>query len=374
MARTEHHPNGLIHYNPQLAFRGYTLFSTFGTKAYLMDMQGRFVHEWQHERGISNPELLPNGNLMSMAMPSPNVAGQRGLNGQSAACYELDWDGNVVWQYEDPWIHHDYQRLPNGNTLIIKWEELPKSKVKQIRGGYHADGDDPASMLGDVVIEVSPAGKVVRRWLSWHELDPKLDEICPLEHRREWTHANSIAPTPKGEWLISLRSTSTLIRVNPRSGKIRWRFADDMMRHQHDAKFTAAGTITVFDNGVHRKGIEYSRALEIDPKTRKVIWEYADNPPFTMYTLMGGCVDRLPNANTLITETAKGHFLEVTPDKKVVWEYINPFFGVNPRLGGRINMVFRAHRYSPGHPAFKHKDLDPAKFANLNRLYADGAA
>ena len=59
------------------------------------------------------------------------------------------------------------------------------------------------------------------------------------------------------------------------------------------------------------------------------------NPPFSLYTLMGGCVDRLPNGNTLITETAKGHFLEVTPDKKVVWEYINPFFVENARLGGR---------------------------------------
>ena len=62
MAKTEHHPNGLIHYNPQLSFRGYTLFTALGTKAYLMDMKGQFVHEWKHERGITNAELLPNGN------------------------------------------------------------------------------------------------------------------------------------------------------------------------------------------------------------------------------------------------------------------------------------------------------------------------
>ena len=35
--------------------------------------------------------------------------------------------------------------------------------------------------------------------------------------------------------------------------------------------------MTIFDNGVHRKGIEYSRAIEIDPKTKKTIWEYARN-------------------------------------------------------------------------------------------------
>ena len=100
MAKTEHHPNGLIHYNPQLSFRGYTLFTALGTKAYLMDMKGQFVHEWKHERGITNAELLPNGNLIAMAMPSPEVEGQKGLNGQAAACFELDWDSQLVWQQD----------------------------------------------------------------------------------------------------------------------------------------------------------------------------------------------------------------------------------------------------------------------------------
>jgi hypothetical protein len=93
-----------------------------------------------------------------------------------------------------------------------------------------------------------------------------------------------------------------------------------------------------------------------------------------MYTLMGGCVDRLPHGNTLITETSKGHLLEVTHDKKVVWEYINPFFVNNPRLGGRMNMVFRAHRYSQSHAGLEGRELDPARYANLNRLYAGSGA
>jgi hypothetical protein len=369
MAKSEHHPNGLIHYNPQLSHRGYTLFTASMTKAYLIDMNGRFVHEWKHKAGITNAELLPNGNLIAMAMPSSEAKGQRGLNGQAAACFELDWDGNVVWEYNDPWMHHDYQRLPNGNTLILKWEEMPHSMVKKVKGGYNAKGDDPLRMLGDVVIEVTPEGEVIRDWKSWHHLDPRKDIICPLDHRLEWTHANSIHLSPKNEWVISFRRISTIIRVAPRSGKIKWRYKDEEMSHQHDAKYTPYGTMTIFDNGVHRRSVEYSRAIEIDPKTKKVIWEYTDNPPFTMFTVMGGCVDRLPNGNTLITETSKGQVFEVTPEKKVVWDYINPFFSVNPRLGGRINMVFRAHRYDASHAAFEDKDLDPAKLSKLNRLY-----
>ena len=65
MARSEHHPNGLIHHNPQLSYRGYTLFSANSKEAFLIDMEGRFVHRWRSEKGITNPELLPNGNLVA---------------------------------------------------------------------------------------------------------------------------------------------------------------------------------------------------------------------------------------------------------------------------------------------------------------------
>ena len=39
---------------------------------------------------------------------------------------------------------------------------------------------------------------------------------------------------------------------------------------------------------------------------------------------------------------------------------------------GQSNSVFRVHRYGPDHPALQGKDLDPARYGNLNRLYADG--
>ena len=369
MARSEHHPDGLIHYNPQLAYRGYTLFAAGTDKALLIDMQGRIVHQWRSPRGLSNPELLPNGNLIALAAPSENVEGQRGLNGQSTCCFELDWDSNLIWQYEDPWIHHDYERMPNGNTLLLKWVPMPRSMVRRVKGGYHNPEDDPKHMLGDVVLEVTPDGEIVKSWKSWEHFDPATEIICPLDHRMEWSHCNSISLSPKGDWLLSFRRINMISEVSAKTGKIKWKWADGTTAHQHDVKYSSRNTITIFDNGVHRRGVDYSRALEIDAKTRKIVWEYADDPPFSFYTLMGGSVDVLPNGNVLICETAKGQFFEVTRSKKVVWEYINPFYVANPRLGGRVNMVFRAHRYGVDHPALADRDLDPARFANLNRLY-----
>lgn len=374
MARSEHHPNGLIHYNRQLAYKGYTLFSANGTDAYLIDMDGRFVHKWSCELGITNPTLLPNGSLITLAMPSQSVEGQRGLNGQSAACYELDWDSHITWRYDDPWIHHDYERLPNGNTLIVKWMDLPKSLVGKVKGGYHAEDDDPKSMLADAVIEVTPDGEIVKTWKSWHHFDPRTEVTGPFYHRKEWSHCNSISLAPNGDWLMSFRKFDTIMQVNPKSGKIRWKWGDGVtIASQHDAKYATESTITIFDNGCFRRsGMQFSRVLEIDAKTKEILWEYADDPPFSFFTLMGGSADVLPNGNVLICETSKGQFFEVTRDKKVVWEYINPIFIPNPRLGGRMNMVFRAHRYGPNHPALKGRDLDPKRYANMNRLY--GAA
>ena len=48
---------------------------------------------------------------------------------------------------------------------------------------------------------------------------------------------------------------------------------------------------------------------------------------------------------------------------------MNPEYVYTVRDASRANSLFRAHRYGPDHPALADKDLDPDKFAALNRLY-----
>ena len=38
---------------------------------------------------------------------------------------EVDWDGNEVWKYEEPYHQHTFERLRNGNTIIATWEAIP---------------------------------------------------------------------------------------------------------------------------------------------------------------------------------------------------------------------------------------------------------
>ena len=122
-----HHPVGLIHYTPVACQRGYTLFSTTrgGKDAYLIDMNGNVVHRWHSEEGIHYSYLLDNGNLLCRTMPPQDAGGIEAVGGSSASIIELDWDSNVVWAYRDNTLHHDYERLPNGNTLaLLLWEPL----------------------------------------------------------------------------------------------------------------------------------------------------------------------------------------------------------------------------------------------------------
>jgi hypothetical protein len=64
--------------------------------------------------------------------------------------------------------------------------------------------------------------------------------------------------------------------------------------------------------------------LEFDPRTRAVTWSYEGSAEDPFDSATGGSVQRLPNGNTLITESDGGRAFEVTPSREIVWEYYNP--------------------------------------------------
>jgi hypothetical protein len=80
-----------------------------------------------------------------------------------------------------------------------------------------------------------------------------------------------------------------------------------------------------------------SRVLEINPVTLELVWSYTNARFFSTNI---SSAQRLPNGNTLITEGAPGRLLEVTADRKVVWEYIYPVFGG----ANASNGVYRGYR------------------------------
>ena len=225
-------------------------------------------------------------------------------------------------------------------------------------------------MLGDVVAEIAPDGAVLGEWRSWEHLDIEEDVICPLEERREWTHANSLRALPDGKWLISLRRIDTVAIVDPMTGEFTWKWGRDHISHQHDARMLSNGNVLIFNNNTHgARGPAYSAVVEVNPDTNEIEWEYRGSPLDSFYASYIGGAERLPNENTLICEGPSGRVFEVTKTKQIVWEYINPFFFPNSRTGDDTNSMFRAHKYGFDYPAFEGRDLNPKLFSKLNRLY-----
>lgn len=373
MGWSKHHAMGLIHYDPQHCYPGYTLFTnnSGGFHAYLIDMQGRICHRWHAEEGISYAYLLPNGHLLLRTHPPRDGGVANRLPASAGALLELDWESNIVWEYRNPMMHHDFERLSNGHTLVLTWELLSPEVTSQVRGGFHTE-HDPEQMFGDLIQEVSPDGDVVHEWHSWQHLSFAEDVICPLEPRHEWTHCNAVNITPDGDLLVSFRQISTVGLVNRTSGKFRWKWGPGEISHQHYPTWLGNGRVLLFDNGSHRlgQGVPYSRVIEVDIKTNEIVWAYCGDPPFSFYSPVISSAERLPNGNTLICEGSAGRLFEVTHESEVVWEYISPFFtqGARAAGGGALdssNTVFRAHRYRLDHPALRSRNLDPGRYASL---------
>ncbi len=357
-------------YDPSKAFEGYTLFAPMSTNdAWLINMKGEIVHHWttpfppaQHGR------LLPTGNLL---WPQKAAAPVIPVGGTGSEIIEMDWDGEVVWRHEEPTINHDFQRLPNGNTLFVTYVKLPDDVASRVVGGV-PNSEANGEIYGSALVEIDRRGKRVWEWKLHEHIDPAGDPQCPLCPRSIWGYINSVGLMKDGNVLITHRFRNQVVIIEKSTGAILWRWGDQHeVGHPHCVTELDNGNVLLFDNGTHRcspnRGaheLAHSRVIEVDPRTDRVVWMYRPPNGFDFYSsICGGC-QRLPNGNTLICESTKGRFFEVTPDCEIVWEYQNPFLVDRSDYWGWTvsQCVFQCHRYAPDYPGLAGKDLDPRKY------------
>ena len=345
---------GLTFYDKKRATPGFTLFAPINhNTAYLINIDGKIVHEWELQKGGNNlSTLLPNGNLLITELTDEGPALPAGKCGWLR---EYSWDGNIVWEHHDENQHHDARRLPNGNTVYLAWNKLDDKIAKKIKGGrvgteYHLDGE---SIFEDVLREIDSDGKIIWEWHS-SALDMDRYTICPLCKRHEWAHANTCAPLPNGDIMVSYRVLNLLIIVDRRTSKVKWEYHDQDLGHQHDSHILDNGNVLVFSNGWHGKDINFSRIVEFDPKTKEIIWEYRGKPALSFFSPHISGMQRLDSGNTLICEGSKGCIFEVTPSGDIVWEYVSNFWTKNP-LHGNVNWIFRAQRYAADSPQIQNR-------------------
>jgi len=396
-------PTGVLMYDKENSYGGYTLFAPMGSKTtYLIDIEGNVVHTWKAEY---NPGayavLLENGNLLRAGTLGGSPAAFGGAGG---IIQEIDWDGKVVWEYkfldDNEVQHHCFDRMPNGNTLILAWERksidefIAKGrdpKTIPVRGpGF--TGKFQNDFWVDFVREVNPAGDTVWEWHVWdhtgtgpYQYDINYTIPDPMGSEFDWTHFNSVEYMPESDYvLLNSRNFSEFYVIDHKTGKMMYRWGnpsayghgeppswmnngDQKVFGNHDATYLGRNRFLVFDNGSERPEGNRSAVVEVDARTGNIEWQYTAPTSNSFYTARQGGAQRLPNGNTFITSANSGHLIEVTEDKQVVWDYVSPITGqdqVNCFLGGggfAFNMIHRAYRYGKDYPGLEGKDLSKRK-------------
>jgi hypothetical protein len=321
---------GVLTYERDAAYDGLTLLTYGeGPEARLMDMDGTVVHYWSYPgaKGWPRARALPNGDLLVI------TAGPPGL-------LKLNRDSELIWEYKEH-AHHDLKVLPD-NTICVLVRAL--TTRPDIQGGASVI-DDTVTLLdadGRTIAHISLLQAFERsefgaQWLVDH----------PFPDDPDIFHTNSVEPVYRDgrlHLLLSIRSISTVAILDVESGAIVWALAGRWHK-QHEAQLVG-GNLLLFDNlGPVEEGsaTEQSRVLEIDIDTGELVWSYTA-PGF--FTKRAGAQQRLPNGNTLITESEGARVIEVTRRGEVVWEYVN-----TRALPGRPDVVLgilRAERLPAG--------------------------
>ncbi len=332
-------------YDPENAYNGYNfLISAHAPEAVLMNMQGDVLHKWRCDLTRAWPDYTPEE-------PSPSHyfwrRAQLMENGDIIVIFsgsgvlKLDKDSNVMWSVFNR-AHHDFYIAENNNIYVLTREAHINKKYnekKPILEDYICILDQNGTQLKKIsileAIEQSKFSPILNRLESWGDIT-HTNTIQVIERN------TSIPEFTKGRILVSLLSLDLVCLIDIDEGVI-WA-ESDLWSQQHESTLLENDNMIVLDN----KGIEEkSRIIEFDPVTRKFYWVYGgkDDEPFN--TPSCGACQRLPNGNTLITETDAGRAFEVTSEKNIVWEYINPH-----RAGENEEYIASLHEVTRINPDF----------------------
>ncbi len=354
--------SGVLVYDKQRAYDGYTLFSsTYSQSAFLISMKGEIVHKWslpyrqiwddraavkklRPENNIyfNQARLFPNGDLMVI------YAG----NGATPVGYglaKMDKDSNLIWKYLES-VHHDFDIGEDGKVYALSHylSSGPDQELFKV--------DTP--IIEDYVVLLSPDGQEIKRVsLLKALLNSPFRRSLSLRITWDLMHANGVTvvtsemakrlPFAKsGQVLVSLRIQGAMVLVDLDKETVVWVLKGPWVG-QHDPDILKNGNFLLFDNlGDLDQRNGRSRILEFNPITMEIVWTYRGEGKEYFFSRLRSSQQRLPNGNTFINEAEGGRLFEVTSDNEKVWEYSNPFRPQGQRDGKNlIAVITAAQRY-----------------------------
>ena len=252
----------------------------------------------------------------------------------------------------------------NGRLAIV--EPDGKLSWEMPWGGIHdvhvlANGHIMVQQGGAKVAEIDPQTKQV----VW-----SYDSTTANGNAGKGVEVHAFQPLADGHVMIAESGVARIIEVD-RDGKL---LKTVPLKVLHPHQHTDTRLARKLDNGNYLVCHEGDGTLrEYDGKTNAIVWEY-EVPMFGKEPKGGHgpeafgnktfCALRLPNGNTLLS-TGNGHsVLEVTPEKKIVWEiHQNDLPGITLAWVTTVEVMPNGHyligncHAGPGQPQLI--DLDP---------------
>lgn len=319
--------SGVLRWDRARASGGLNLYSSgHAATALLLDMSGRVLHTWSRPYREVFPDR-PSKNFESTG--AWRRVALRPEDGHLLAIYEglgivhLDADSKIVWASANR-AHHDARWRPDGSVLTL-------TRV------LHADqGPQGTPLYEDFVTELNPDGQERRRVsvLAALKASPYADLLkrAPTD-TGDLLHTNAVFPladqqkdptggTGPGRVLLSLRHLDAIAVLDLNRKRLVWAATGGWI-HQHDVQISRSGALMMFDNRGAPGGT--SRALSLRLWDLEPLWSWSGPPRLPLLSEVLGAVAELPNGHVLVTESTRGHAVEVTRGGEVVWEFLNPF-------------------------------------------------
>ncbi len=317
--------SGTVRLDTTRSYPGYNFCTTRDlSMAELVDARGELIHRWQGTPGMwRRSVLLLDGDLLVVG------ADER----ENRYALRMSWDGEVLWK-TDVEGHHDIGPTSDGRVMVLTMEarRLP-------------DVSSSIDVRDDGITIMSEQGAIVEHRSLYDVMagHPDIFTFGEVKPQGRWVdlfHANSV------RWMmhehlreqhpiyspdnviVCIRHQDTVAIFNWRNSELLWAWGQGEISGPHDASVLANGHLLIFDNGLARG---WSRVIEIDPLSKEIVWEYRAPEPRDFFTYGRGACQRLPNGNTVITESDTGRAFEVTREGQIVWEYFNPHVDIKRR-------------------------------------------
>ncbi|MDH5755340.1 MAG: arylsulfotransferase family protein [Nitrospinota bacterium] len=369
---------GVVTHNPARAYNGYTMVTNAAfSGAWLLDMKGEIVHQWK----APFRKVWPKAPHVDMPVKEELIYWRRAWlypNGDVLAIYEangdtpwgyglakLDKDSNVLWSFAER-THHDMFVDEEGKIYLLTHRILknPPRYMNFVEAPY----------IDDSIVILSPEGKELDRIsiVEAYHRSIFMNDLYMLAFGRQYDgnflHVNTVKVIPqkmdgvlpflkKGYITIASRNLNIAGVIDPKEKKLVWRQTGSWI-FLHDPEFTMDGTVILFDNYGDYMRSGTSRVIEYNPLDMSIVWEWHGQEDRPLHSQLRGFKQILPNGNLLVTEADSGRLLEVTRDKEIVWEYINP---ERKTSNGRMSIAVLsgARRFTPDQLPFLDEVAKP---------------